>query len=232
VNIVVLQADDRQFGIVVDGISDTEEIVVKPLGKELKALNVFAGATIMGDGGVALILDVLGLAQHTGMVSATRERAVVEPSAAARDESEAREHLLVFRVGSASRVATPLSRVARIEEIAPERIERAGGRDVVQYRGTILPLIWLEQELLGEAPLMSAEPLVVIVCSEGERSVGLVVEEILDVVEEVVSVESPASSRSTLGLLSVQGRVTELLDVPALFRRHEPGFLARKEVAA
>ncbi|HEX5100509.1 MAG TPA: chemotaxis protein CheW [Polyangiaceae bacterium] len=232
VNIVVLQADDRQFGIVVDGISDTEEIVVKPLGKELKALNVFAGATIMGDGGVALILDVLGLAQHTGMVSATRERAVVEPSTAARDESEAREHLLVFRVGSASRVATPLSRVARIEEIAPERIERAGGRDVVQYRGTILPLVWLEQEHLGEAPLMSAEPLVVIVCSEGERSVGLVVEEILDVVEEVVSVESPASSRSTLGLLSVQGRVTELLDVPALFRRHEPGFLARKEVAA
>jgi len=232
VNIVVLQADDRQFGIVVDGISDTEEIVVKPLGKELKALNVFAGATIMGDGGVALILDVLGLAQHTGMVSATRERAVVEASAVAQGEGEGRERLLVFRVGSTARVAMPLSRVARIEELAPERVEHAGGRDVVQYRGTILPLIWLEQELLGEAPLTGAEPLVVIVCSDGERSVGLVVEEILDVVEEAVSVQSPASARSTLGLISVQGRVTELLDVAALLRRHEPGFFARKEVAA
>jgi len=232
VNIVVLQADDRQFGIVVDGIEDTEEIVVKPLGKELKALNVFAGATIMGDGGVALILDVLGLAQHTGMVSATRERAAIEPVTVATGEREARERLLLFRVGGASRVAMPLAKVARIEEVAPERLERAAGRDVVQYRGTILPLIWLEQELLGEPPLTSAEPLVVIVCAEGERSVGLVVEEILDVVEEVVNVQSHASERAILGLVSVQGRVTELLDVPALLRRHEPSIFTRKGAAA
>ena len=232
VNIVVLQADDRQFGIVVDGISDTEEIVVKPLGRELKALNVFAGATIMGDGRVALILDVLGLAQRTGVVSATRERALLEATPPDQAPSEARDRLVVFRVGSSSRLAMPLEKVARIEEIAPERVERAAGRDVVQYRGEILPLIWLEQELLGEPPLMSAEPLVVIVCSERGRSIGLVVEEILDVVEEVVKIQGLGSERGVLGLTAVQGRVTELLDVQAILRRHDPGFSARKGAAA
>ena len=232
VNIVVLQADDRQFGIVVDGISDTEEIVVKPLGKELKALNVFAGATIMGDGRVALILDVLGLAHRTGVVSATRERGALEPASPEQTPGEARERLVVFRVGSSSRMAMPLEKVARIEEIAPERVERAAGRDVVQYRGAILPLVWLEQELLGEPPLLSAEPLVVIVCAERGRSVGLVVEEILDVVEEVVNVQGHGSERGVLGLATLQGRVTELLDVHAVFCRHDPGSFTRKEAAA
>jgi two-component system chemotaxis sensor kinase CheA len=232
VNIVVVQADDRQFGLVVDGISDTEEIVVKPLGKELKGLNVFAGATIMGDGRVALILDVLGLAQRTGLVSATRERASVEPSASARAPSEAREQLLLFRVGSSSRMAMPLSTVTRIEEIAPEHVERAAGRDVVQYRGAILPLIWLEQELLGEPPLLSTEPLVVVVYSESGQNVGLVVEEILDIVEERVAAEAHPSERGMRGLTTVQGRVTELLDVPKLVRRYDPVLFARKEAAA
>jgi two-component system chemotaxis sensor kinase CheA len=126
----------------------------------------------------------------------------------------------------------PLSKVARIEEIAPERVERAAGRDLVQYRGSILPLLWLEHELLGEQPLAGAEPLVVVVCSEGGPSVGLVVEEILDVVEEVVTVQGPASDRAIVGLASIQGRVTELLDVRALLGRHAAGSFARKEAAA
>jgi two-component system chemotaxis sensor kinase CheA len=129
-------------------------------------------------------------------------------------------------------MAIPLTKVARLEEIAPDRVERAAGRDVVQYRGAILPLLWLEHELLGEERLLSAEPLVTIVCSERGQSVGLVVEEILDVVEEFVNVESRASERGVLGVTTIQGRVTELLDVPALLRRHDPGIFVRKEAAA
>ena len=139
VNIVVLQAEDRQFGLVVDGISDTQEIVVKPLGKQLKGLNCYAGATIMGDGRVALILDVSGIAQLSGVVQESREKTTAE---AQRREYAGSEHqaFLLFRAGSFARLAVPLSLVARLEEISLSKIEHAGGKRVVQYRGRILPL--------------------------------------------------------------------------------------------
>src|SRR5262249_54182776 len=95
INIVVLQADDRQFGLVVDAIHDTEEIVVKPLQKQLKGISAFAGATIMGDGKVALILDVLGLAQRANVVSGVRERALTEKAAAAEPSAD-RQTVLLF----------------------------------------------------------------------------------------------------------------------------------------
>src|SRR4029077_97858 len=122
INIVVLQADDRQFGLVVEGVSDTEEIVVKPLGKELKGLSAFAGATIMGDGRVALILDVLGIAQRANVVSPSRQRALIDSAQKSSAEQDAREALLLFRVGSSSRMAIPLSMVARLEEIPFEKV--------------------------------------------------------------------------------------------------------------
>ena len=96
VNIVVLQADDRQFGLVVDAIHDTEEIVVKPLQKQLKGIGAFAGATIMGDGKVALILDVLGLAQRANVVSGARERALTEKPAGAAEPAGDRQTVLLF----------------------------------------------------------------------------------------------------------------------------------------
>jgi len=230
-NIVVLQADDRQFGLVVDGISDTEEIVVKPLGKELKSLNAFAGATIMGDGRVALILDVLGIAQRTNVVSQSRDRALLEKTRNQLAEEEKREALLLFRVGSSTRMAIPLSMVARLEEIAPGRVERAAGRDVVQYRGAILPLVMLGRELFREARPESDEPLPVIVYSEKGRSIGFVVDQIVDVVEEVVTVRSQASREGVLGSAVVQGRVTDLLDVHAVIRRFDSGFFDRRDAA-
>ena len=231
-NIVVLQADDRQFGMVVDGINDTEEIVVKPLGKELKGLSAFAGATIMGDGRVALILDVLGLAQRANVVSTSRERAHVDKSLDKRSEQEHREALLLFRVGSAGRMAIPLSMVARLEEVDPQKVERAAGRDVVQYRSAILPLIALGAQLLGEGREKHGQPLQVIVYSEQGRSIGFVVEQILDIVEEVVTVRSQAARDGVLGSAVVQGRVTDLLDVHGVIRRSDASFFDRKESAA
>jgi two-component system chemotaxis sensor kinase CheA len=232
INIVVLKGDDRQFGLVVDGISDTEEIVVKPLGKELKRFDVFAGATIMGDGRVALILDVLGVARHAGVISSARERGVAEPQAPAAAAAEPRETLLLFRAAGSERMAMPLALVARLEEVAPERIERAGGREVVQYRGSILPLIRLDEDRPNGRRSLHEGPLKVIVYSERGRSVGLVVDEILDVVEEVVRVEDAAAGRGLRGMAIIQGKVTDLLDVHAAIRRHDPAFFERKEAAA
>jgi len=232
VNIVVLQADEQKFGLVVDGISDTEEIVVKPLGKELKQLAVFAGATIMGDGHVALILDVLGIARRSNVLSPTRERVLDERPPAAPGGGVARERMLVFRARGDARMALPLAHVARLEEIAPARVERAAGRDVVQYRGGVLPLIWLVDERSRATRMTREEPLHVVVFTEQGRSVGLVVDEISDVVEEEVRVQAQAQGADLLGIAVLAGRVTDLLDVRRLVERHEPGFFDRRGAAA
>ncbi|MBS2012982.1 MAG: chemotaxis protein CheW [Deltaproteobacteria bacterium] len=229
VNIVILQADDRQFGLVVDGISDTEEIVVKPLGKELKGVSGFAGATIMGDGRVALILDVLGIAQRANVVSASRDRALVEKSSSSSKDADVdRQALLLFRVGEQSRMAIPLSMVARLEEIPRASIERTGGRDVVQYRGAILPLIDLAREIHVDDPKAHAEdePLQVIVFSDQGRSIGFVVDQIVDVVEDVVDVRHRVERSGILGAAVVHGKVTDLLDVHGVIKRVDPTFFA------
>ncbi|MEZ4221949.1 MAG: chemotaxis protein CheA [Polyangiaceae bacterium] len=225
VNIVVLQADDRSFGLVVDEIRDTEEIVVKPLGKELKTLSVFAGATIMGDGRVALILDVLGLAQRAGAISAGRERIRGEHDAAldAVGAVQEKQTLLIVRVGNGDRLAIPLSLVARLEEFPRERLEQAGARAVVQYRGELLPLLELSRVLGASASAASAADgtVYVVVYSEGDRTVGLVVDQILDIVEEAVRVDTSMVRAGISGTAVIQGRVTELLDAAALLPRQE-----------
>jgi two-component system chemotaxis sensor kinase CheA len=218
VNIVVLQADDRSFGLVVDEINDTEEIVVKPLGKQLKGIPAFAGATIMGDGRVALILDVLGLAQRANVVSETRDRSRTDAAGQAQQHGAARQALLLFGVGKDRRVAIPLSIVSRLEEIRRSVVELAGGREVVQYRGQILPLLRLSTLLNVESVAADRDPMQVVVYSDGTGSVGLVVDAIVDIVEEVVSVERRHGAGAVYGSAVIQQRVTDLLDVAALVR--------------
>jgi len=206
--------------------------VVKPLGKELKGISAFAGATIMGDGRVALILDVLGVAQLANVVSASRERAIVDKGDPSQKNAEAKETLLVFRVGCSGRMAIPLSMVARLEEISGADVEQAGGRDVVQYRGAILPLVDLSRELGIMANERDAdEPLQVVVYSEHGRSVGFVVQQILDIVEEHVTVRHRAPQPGVLGAAVIQGKVTDLLDVHGVIRRGAPSFFVREDAA-
>ncbi len=214
-NIVVLQADDRQFGLVVEGVTDTEEIVVKPLGRQLKGIATFAGATIMGDGRLALILDVLGLAQQAKVVSEGRERSALATATVSEVASEQTQALVVLRVGADTRVALPLSHVARLEEFPRDLVERGSGQDVVQYRGEIMPLVHVAEALRVE-PGERSELLQVVVHRDGGRTVGLVVDEILDIVEEHVVVAQVATRRGLFGSAVVQGRVTDLLDVAAL----------------
>jgi two-component system chemotaxis sensor kinase CheA len=232
-NIVVLQADGRQFGLVVDGVHDTEEIVVKPLGKELKGVTAFAGATIMGDGHVALILDVVGLAQRSGLIGAGRDRARDEKAGGGAGAAADLEALLLFRVGGC-RLAVPLSMVARLEEFPRERVERAGRRQVVQYRGEILPLVDLASYVEGgrEADEGAGDagesPLKVIVYSEQGKSIGLAVGRILDVVEERVVIKRGVAQKGVLGAAVVQGRVTDMLDVHGVIRAADPTFFERR----
>jgi two-component system chemotaxis sensor kinase CheA len=189
VNIVVLQAEDRQFGLVVDGINDTQEIVVKPLGKQLKGLTLYAGATIMGDGRVALILDVLGIGQRAAVFGESHEPAHAAGKERVQSKTEL-QRLLLLRAGSFERLAIPLSLVARLEEFPRSAIEHAGGGQVIQYRGRILSLVSLRTVLdpgdLDSGPL--ANPVQVVVFNDGDHSVGMIVDEILDVVEEAVTI--------------------------------------------
>ncbi len=151
VSIVVLQAEDRQFGLMVDGINDTQEIVVKPLGKQLKGLTEYAGATIMGDGRVALILDVLGIGQRSGVLAESRDQTRVAEEKKRHGGIE-QQRLLLFRAGSFERLAVPLSLVARLEEFPRSSIEFAGGCQVVQYRNRILPLVRIREVLEPASP--------------------------------------------------------------------------------
>ena len=222
VNIVVLQAEDRQFGLVVDGISDTEEIVVKPLSKHIKATNAYAGATILGDGRVALILDVLGLAQHANVVTEVHDQAVAEKDAemtTATRAGQGARTVLLFQNGEQERMGVELSQVARLEEFSQDAIEIVAGREVVQYRGQIMPLIRISQ-LLGESVRQEATDstsrLQVVVYSNRERTVGLVIDRILDIVEETFEIQTNAKRTGVLGCAVIQKRTTELLDVPTL----------------
>ncbi|MGC4082695.1 MAG: chemotaxis protein CheW, partial [Vicinamibacterales bacterium] len=213
-SIVVLNADGRQFGLVVDAISDTEEIVVKPLGKQLKRVSVFAGATIMGDGRVALILDVMGLAQKARVFTDVPDRALSSMSAAAAGTTGARDGstLLLCQVGADSRMAVPLAKVARLEEFARADIERSGDCTVVQYRGEILPLVSLAQHFAARDAAM-LDPMPVIVCTHAGRHAGLVVERILDIVHEAVAMSPLSNRRGVAGTAIVQQRVTDIVDV-------------------
>jgi len=232
VNIAVLQADDRRFGLVVDEINDSEEIVVKPLRRQLKAVKTFAGSTIMGDGKVALILDVLGIAQRASVVTEAREHGLgEEDEGSSRDAALEKRRYLLFEGPGGSRMAMPLDTLARLEELPATDVEKAGKQWVAQYRGDILPLINLEFALeerrrtrseVKLRPTESESPLQVLVCNHQGRSVGLVVEQILDIIEDSAEMKYPASRPGVLYSTVINERVTELIDIPAIL--HTAGF--------
>lgn len=208
-HVVVVQADGARFGLVVDDISDTEEIVVKPIGRYLRGLDAYAGATIMGDGKVALILDVKGLAARAGVRGSERQIAAPSPLAAPPAHDEPARYL-VLKAGGEAPMALPLAAVDRLEEFDLAAVERVGGVDCVQYRGGILELAYLS-DLFGGA--RAASDLVrVVVHTRGGRSLGLVVEEIADVVEPETGFVRHGGRRGVAGAMVIHGRVTEILD--------------------
>lgn len=231
VNIVVLQADERQFGLVVEGVRDTEEIVVKPLSQQLKGIPAFSGATIMGDGKVALILDVMGLAQSARVVTQTRQRARLESSEKGDGKETDKQTLLLFGIGEKGRMAIPLSMVARLEEFKQADIEKSGDQDVVQYRGEIMPLIYLSKIFNGDTSYTEKETLQAVVYTKDGRSVALVADKILDIVEESITIKRASNRKGTLGTMVVQNLVTDLLDAEGIVREHDPTFFDNPSLA-
>ncbi|MBE9187847.1 chemotaxis protein CheW [Microcoleus sp. LEGE 07076] len=231
-NIVVVQATDKPFGLVVDAINDTQEIVVKPLGKQLKSLACFAGATIMGDGKVALILDLHGIAQQTHMTEA-QEKAILADENSRRESSEPPQQLLVFQGPENRRMAIHLSRVCRLEEFPHHLLERVGKQQVVQYRNQIMPVIYLSAVFGGGGGAANlpdgldgrsraaSDKLPLVVVSVGEQhQVGLVVDRIVDIVEQSIDIKGAATQAGISYCAVIQGQVTEILSVDAIINNN------------
>ncbi|WP_298462514.1 chemotaxis protein CheA [uncultured Cellulomonas sp.] len=219
--IAVLQADTQRFGLVVDRVLNTEEIVVKPLSARLKAIGTYAGATLLGDGRVSLILDVQAIARRT--LSGESLETDWEQSAAQAAKAADADQVLVAGIGGGRRVAIPLSAVTRLERLPQEVIEHVGGREVVQYRGAIVPLVRLERLLGGFSDQTPAE-LLVVVYTRGARSVAIVVQEIVDIVEDDFSQHSQIDDHGLVGSTVLKDRVTELLDVKQAVMAADPSF--------
>ena len=218
--IAVLQAEGRRFGLLLDRVVNTEEIVVKPISARLKSIGLYAGATVLGDGRVALILDVQAIARTSLLVDVTSADDAL--SRAVDSASLSSEQVLVVGVGG-HRVAMPLASVARLEHVATDAVESVGGRQVVQYRGTILPLLHLGA-VLGAAPEKASDELLIVVYSNGHRSVGMVVDDILDILDDDVRTHSDVDDSGLVGSTVLSGVITELLDVRAAILAADPSF--------
>jgi two-component system, chemotaxis family, sensor kinase CheA len=205
--VVVTQVGRQRFGLLVDKVLHTEEIVVKPMASKLRDLQLFSGNTILGDGAVVLIVDPNGLARALG-TGAGDPRLLIEETVAPPVQGDATA-LLVFRGAREGFKAVPLSLVARLEEIDASRIEWLAGRPVVQYRGRLMPLVPADDalDLRREGP----RPLVVV--SDGERTFGLAVEDIVDVVEDRPHVEPVGEGPGAVSSAVIRGRATEIVDL-------------------
>lgn len=229
-NIVVLNAEGRQFGLLVDEILDTADIVVKPLSQFLKSINLFSGATIMGDGSVALILDVMGITKVAKMATDSEARDSLDEALNDRNSmaTETQDFLLV-RVNAPGRYAVPLCLVNRLEEFKPSEIEFSGDQKVVRYRNSILPLISVNK-VLGFDQVDSNQPeqtedgkevpIPVVVIPKRGKLFGVEVNEILDVLEINSNVDDSITDRFGIhGNLVYDEEVIVVIDVLAVLDR-------------
>ncbi|MGN6309544.1 MAG: hybrid sensor histidine kinase/response regulator [Xanthobacteraceae bacterium] len=206
--IVVTQVGNQTFGIVVDGVFHTEEIVVKPMSTKLRHINMFSGNTILGDGAVIMIVDPNGIAQALGTSVAAQHEIVDENAANRGGAAEQLTSLLVFRAGSSQPKAVPLALITRLEEISSDKVELSNGRYMVQYREQLMPLVQMDGV---EVATSGVQP--ILVFADDGRTMGLVVDEIVDIVEEKLAIEVASSRDGILGSAVIKGRATEVIDV-------------------
>ena len=229
--IVVTQVGSQSFGIVVDSVFHTEEIVVKPMSSKLRHIAMFSGNTILGDGTVIMIIDPNGIAQSLGSTVTSQMDAdeAADTRHAAADERTT--SLLVFRAGSTQPKAVPLALITRLEEIDARKIELSNGRHMVQYRGQLMPLVSMNESVRVKGE--GAQPLLVF--SDGARSMALVVDEIVDIVEDRLDIQVGSDNSGVLGSAIIKGQATEIIDVGHFlplafedwFRNKEPSRRAR-----
>ncbi|WP_068313536.1 hybrid sensor histidine kinase/response regulator [Polycladidibacter hongkongensis] len=230
--IVVMQVGSQTYGVVVDGVFHTEEIVVKPMSMMLRNLNMFSGNTILGDGSVIMIIDPNGVAAAMagagGADLANHADDIAEEAAATVSESDRSVSLLLFKAGSSEPKAVPLSLVTRLEEFDVATIERSNGRDLVQYRGGLMPLVYVNEEAghrdEGSQPML--------VFSDSGRSMGLVVDEIVDIVDDRLNVEVVSECPGVLGSAIIKGKATEVLDLGHYLPLAFDDWFMRKQIDA
>jgi two-component system chemotaxis sensor kinase CheA len=224
--VVVTQVGSRTFGVLVDGLFHTEEIVIKPMSSKLRHVAVFSGTTILGDGSVIMIIDPNGLSQALGPAAqaATAETPELKNSGEARHEDTV--SLLVFRAGSQQPKAVPLSLVTRLEEIDCRKIEISDGRHLVQYREQLMPLLRIDTETGLKKD--GAQP--ILVFSDRGRSMGLVVDEIVDIVEDRLDIEVASDRPGVLGYAVVKGSATEIIDIGHFLPQAFEDWFRRRDV--
>lgn len=208
--IAVLDADGRRFGLVVDGLADPEEIVVKPLSAVLKDIGLYSGATVLGNGDLALILDPGAIAMRASVAMSGEEEAASHSAGeAAGDAARAAEYLLVEAAGR--QAAVPLAEVLRIEQLPVSRIEYIGYRPVLNFEGQLLP-VEDAGGVLAPAHDGPEAQIIVVVCREGSRHVGIAVSHVLDVAAGGDLFDAGTSQRSS-GVTLLRNRVTGVVDL-------------------
>jgi two-component system, chemotaxis family, sensor kinase CheA len=207
--VVVTQVGNQIFGIVVDGVFHTEEIVIKPMSSKLRHITAFSGTTILGDGSVIMIVDPNGVAQMFGRAAQVTRDDKLELAEREEAAAENTVSLLVFRAGSHQPKAVPLSLVTRLEEIDCRKVEISDGRYLVQYRGQLMPLLRIDTQ--SDLKRDGAQP--ILVFSDRGRSMGLVADEIVDIVDERLNIEVTSERPGVLGYAVIKGNATEIVDV-------------------
>ena len=220
--IVVLRVVGNLFGLIVDELFDIEEIVVKPLSDHIRDCRCFAGSTIMGDGRVAMILDASGIASSAGLSFAEVKREQLRRLAdqtLRQISSTPRIATLVFKGAPQEHFALPLSRIARLEKITREAVIRIGNNEFITYCGKVLPLMRLDA-FLPVSPLASGEgELHVIIPKSESLPMGILISQVIDVVEAAVAPEKTADTpRGFAGSAVLEGRITGFLDMEELVR--------------
>src|SRR6201988_515314 len=224
--IVVTQVGSQTFGIVVDGVFHTEEIVVKPMSTKLRHIEMFSGNTILGDGAVIMIIDPNGIAKALGASGAAHQQIADENAAHHASSAGQMPWLLVFRAASTQPKAVPLALVTRLEEIAADKIELSNGRYMVQYRDQLMPLVQMEGVTVRTT---GSQPILVFV--DDKRAMGLVVDEIVDIVEERLNIEVAGSKSGILGSAVIKGQATEVIDVGYFLPMAFADWFTRKEMS-
>ncbi len=223
--IVVTQVGNQTFGIVVDGVFHTEEIVVKPMSTKLRHIDMFSGNTILGDGAVIMIIDPNGIAKALGAAGVASHEIADENAAMRASAAEQLTSLLVFRAGTSQPKAVPLGLVTRLEEIAADKIELSNGRYMVQYRDQLMPLVQM-----GGVSVQTSGAQPILVFADDGRSMGLVVDEIIDIVEERLHIEVAGSADGILGSAVIKGQATEVIDVGHFLPMAFADWFSRKEM--
>jgi two-component system, chemotaxis family, sensor kinase CheA len=224
--VVVTQVGSQVFGVVVDGVFHTEEIVIKPMSSKLRHITTFSGTTILGDGTVIMIIDPNGVAQALGRAA---QVAQAEKVALEEDEESVHEDLtplLVFRAGSPQPKAVLLSLVSRLEEIDCRRIETSDGHHLVQYRDQLMPLLRID----AQAGIKNEGAQPILVFSDHGRSMGLVVDEIVDIVEQRLDIEVASERPGVLGYAVVKGNATEIIDIAHFLPQAYADWFRRRDV--